>query len=235
MNLEQVAIVARKELNEIATNRGSLMSALIFAFLFAMTNLGSLGSGPSGEAVSIDWSVMYLSLLIGVFSGFLLCGTVFFREKQSGVIETLLCAPLNLRTIWLGKTIGVAIPSYLFALLSSGLLAGFAYSSFTVAAPSLLVIVHLLLVAPLFTAASIGIVGYIQLAMGMKENRLVTIGVLALLVGGLSASTGAVQQDASLVNALVPALLLVSAALIALSYLLSTRLNKEKIVTSIPE
>ncbi|WP_019176857.1 ABC transporter permease [Methanomassiliicoccus luminyensis] len=234
MNGEQVMFVARKELNEIATNKGSWISALGFSFLFALSNMGGFG-GVAGETVSIDWSIMYLSLFIGVFSGFVLCGSVFFREKQSGVIETLLCTPLNLRTIWLGKMLGVAIPSYLFALLSSGLLALFAYSSFTVAPLSLLVVLHLLVVAPLFTAAAIGIVGYIQLAMGMKENRLVSIGVFALLVGGLSASTAAVQQDASLVSAIVPVLLLASVALIAISYALSTRLNKEKIVTSIPD
>jgi ABC-2 type transport system permease protein len=193
------------------------------------------GAQP-GKAVSIDWYVMYLSLFIGVFSGFMLCGAVFFREKQSGVVETLLCTPLSLRSIWLGKVLGVALPSYLFALFSAGVLAILSVTVVgAVAAPSLLVMVHLIIVAPLFTAAAVGIVGYIQLAMGMRENRIVSMGIFILLIAGLSVSTGVVQEDSSMVNLVVLVLLAAAVLLLALSFLLSKRLNKEKIVTTIPD
>jgi ABC-2 type transport system permease protein len=237
MNVDHIMIVARKELKEIKLNKGTWISALFFALFFAATNIGSVTSGAQpGRAVSIDWYVMYLSLFIGVFSGFMLCGAVFFREKQSGVVETLLCTPLSLRSIWLGKVLGVALPSYLFALFSAGVLAVLSTLMVgAVAAPSLLVIVHLVLVTPLFTAAAVGIVGYIQLAMGMRENRIVSMGIFVLLIAGLSVSTGVVQENASLVNLVVLALLAVATVLFALSFLLSKRLNKEKIVTTIPD
>ncbi len=237
MNIDHIMIVARKELKEIRINKGTWISALFFALFFAVTNIGSVTAGAQpGKAVSIDWYVMYLSLFIGVFSGFMLCGAVFFREKQSGVVETLLCTPLSLRSIWLGKVLGVALPSYLFALFSAGVLVVLTTMSVgAVATPSLLVIVHLIVVTPLFIAASVGIIGYIQLAMGMRENRIVSMGIFILLIAGLSISTGVVQGDASLVNTVVVSLLAAAVLLFSLSFLLSKRLNKEKIVTSIPD
>jgi ABC-2 type transport system permease protein len=104
-----------------------------------------------------------------------------------------------------------------------------------IAAPSLIVIVHLLIVAPLFTAAAVGIVGYIQLAMGMKENRIISMLVFIMLIAGLTISTSVVQQDAAMVTTIVAALFLLAIFLLGLSFLLSNRLNKEKIVTSIPD
>ncbi len=237
MNIDHVLMVARKELKEIAKNKGSWISAVFFALFFAVTNIGSVvSSAQPGIPVSIDWYVIYLSLFIGVFSGFMLCGTVFFREKQSGVVETLLCTPLSLRSIWLGKVLGVALPSYILALFSAGVLTVLATLSVSaVAAPSLLVVLHLLVIAPLFTAAAVGIIGYIQLAMGMRENRIVSMGIFILLIAGLSVSTGVVQGNASLVNTVVLTLLVAAVLLFSLSFLLSKRLNKEKIVTTIPD
>ncbi len=237
MNLEQVGIVARKELRELAINKGTWISALLFGMLFTLTSLGTaISSAEPGGAISLDWPLIYLSMFVGVFAGFVLCGAVFFREKQSGVIETLLCTPLDLRSIWLGKVLGVAIPSYLMGLLSAGVLAALSiFSAGSVATPSLLTIFHLLVVAPLFISSAIGLVGYVQLAMGMKENRLISTGVFVLLIMGLSVSSGVVQEDATLVGQVVIALLMGAVVLLGLSYALSNRLDKEKIVTSIPD
>jgi ABC-2 type transport system permease protein len=237
VNLENVRIVMSKELKEIASNKQTFITPIIFSVLFAVTNLGSVTSASvPGQPVSIDWNIMYLSMFIGVFSSFIISGTVFFREKQSGVVETLLCTPLSMREIWLGKVIGVTIPSYLCALFSAGMLAVF--SSLVVssiATPSLLIVLHLIVVAPLFTAAAVGIVGYVQFAMGMRENRLISMGVFFLLIIGLSISTGIVQGDAGLIGTVVAVLFVAAAVLLGLAYVLSNRLNKEKIIVSIPD
>lgn len=237
MNMEQVGIVARKELKELAINKGTWVSALVFGMLVTLTNLSTvMATAEQGGVVSLDWPLIYLSMFAGVFAGFVLCGAVFFREKQSGVIETLLCTPLDLRSIWLGKVLGVAIPSYLMGLLSAGVLAVLSLSSAApIAAPSLLVLFHLLVVAPLFISAAIGLVGYVQLAMGMRENRLISMGVFFLLIVGLMVSSGIIQEDSTLMGQVVIALFAGAVALLAISFVLSKRLDKEKIVTSIPD
>jgi ABC-2 type transport system permease protein len=236
MNLEQAGIVARKELRELAINKGTWISALVFGLLFTLTSLGTVTTtAEQGGTVSLDWPLIYLSMFVGVFAGFVLCGAVFFREKQSGVIETLLCTPLDLRSIWLGKVLGVAIPSYLLGLLSAGVLAALSLSVASVAVPSLLVLFHLVIVAPLFISSAIGLVGYVQLAMGMRENRMISMGIFVLLIMGLSVSSGVVQENAALVGEVVVSLLLGAVLLLALSFVLSNRLDKERIVTSIPD
>ncbi|MDW5563625.1 MAG: ABC transporter permease [Methanomassiliicoccus sp.] len=237
MNFDQISIVTRKELKELATNKGTWISALVFGLLFTMTSLSTVMADAEQDGVaSIDWPVIYLSMFVGVFAGFVICGTVFFREKQSGVIETLLCTPLDLRTIWLGKVLGVALPSYLLGLLSAGVLAVLSFASVgAVAMPSLLTVFHLAVVAPLFIASAIGLVGYVQLAMGMRENRIISMGVFFLLIAGLSVSSGLVQENGALVTQIVLALLVGGALLFVLSFVLSNRLDKEKIVTSIPD
>jgi ABC-2 type transport system permease protein len=158
------------------------------------------------------------------------------REKRSGVIETLLCTPLDLRSIWLGKVVGVAVPAYLLGLLSAGalvLVTGLWVGP--VGEPSALVFFHLLVVYPVFILAAVGLVGYVQLAMGMRENRLASMGIFVLLIVGLSLSSGLVRQDTGMVDQVVIALLAVGVALFGLSFILSERLDKEKIVTSIPD
>jgi ABC-2 type transport system permease protein len=121
-------------------------------------------------------------------------------------------------------------------LLSAGVLAVLSLSSAApVAAPSLLVLFHLLVVAPLFISSAIGMVGYVQLAMGMRENRLISMGVFFLLIIGLTVSSGIIQEDSTLIGQVVIALFVGAVALLALSFVLSKRLDKEKIVTSIPD
>jgi len=235
MSREEVFIIARKEIKEIVLNKGSWTSALLLAVFFSVTNVASVMS-QEGGSVGIDGTLVYISMFIGVFTGFLLCGAVFYREKQSGVIETLLSTPLNLRTIWLGKVVGVTVPAYMMALISVGLISGLMIATGADIRPlQPLTVVHLAMSAPLLTAASIGLVGYVQLALGMRENRLINFGVFALLIVGLTTSSGAVSSDLGLLQAVVLGVLLVSAGLLALVYGLTSRLRKEKIITAIPD
>jgi ABC-2 type transport system permease protein len=236
MNLGNMGIIARKELRDLFMNKGTWISALLFALLFMITNLGSVPpAGPDGLTV-VDWPIIYLSLFVGVFCAFVLCGSVFFREKQSGVVETLLCTPLDLRSIWLGKVAGVAVPAYLLGLLSAaGLFLSTKMVIGSIAALSPIAWVHLIVVCPLFILAATGLIGYVQLAMGMKENRLISMGVFLLLIVGLSLSSGLVQEDPGMMGQVVLGLLAFGLVLFSISFGLSKRLNKERIVTSIPD
>ena len=150
-----VLIVARKELHEMLLNKWTLVSAAIFAMLFGLVS-GAVTTVP-GQPASLDGHILYLAPFIGAFTGFILCGAVFFREKQSGVVETLLCTPLDLRSIWMGKVIGVTVPAFMMSLLAVIVSYGFSIITYgAVSAPSLIIIVHVLVVTPIFTAAAIG-------------------------------------------------------------------------------
>lgn len=232
--IDGILIVARKELREMFLNKWTLISASIFAMLFGL--MSGAVTATAGEPVSLDGNILYLAPFIGAFTGFILCGAVFFREKQSGVIETLLCTPLDLRSIWLGKVIGVAVPAYIMSLLA--VLISYIFASITyvgVVAPSFIILVHVLVVTPIFTAAAIGIVGYIQLALGMRENRIVNLLVFVGLFAGLSTLNTIAVNNTELIFQSVLAMLLLSTAILVGASGLASRLNKEKIVTTIPD
>ncbi len=236
MNWEGVSIVARKELKEIVSNKGNYISILLLPIFFSFIYILRLFSIGEGQALVLDGILLNVSLLIGAFAGFTLCGAVFYREKQSGVIETLLCTPLNIRTIWMGKVMGVTIPAYFLVLVAVGIISIFALISGMVIQPvQPITIVNLALVAPLFTAAAIGLMGYVQLALGMRENRLINFGVFFVLILGLSISSGLVMEDLSLLGPAVTGVFIASAGLLALASYLSGRVKNEKIITTIPD
>ena len=69
----------------------------------------------------------------------------------------------------------------------------------------------------------------------MRENRLISMGVFFLLIAGLMVSSGIIQEDSTLMGQVVIALFAGAVVLLAISFVLSKRLDKEKIVTSIPD
>ena len=88
--IDQVMTNARKELREIATNRGLLFSGVFFAGWFSlMTGMGVTGEDIS-VATELDNSLFYMGALIGLFVGYIYSGQTYLREKQTGIVETLL-------------------------------------------------------------------------------------------------------------------------------------------------
>ena len=173
MNWNQVKIVAVKEMREITSSKGTIISTVFFALWFGLLN-GQTAAGTTSETLSKQ--LFFMAPMLGALMGYLLTGTVFSNEKKDGVIETLLCTPLDLRTIWLGKLIGVSIVAYLASLISITfviLLASTAASALLL--PSLIIVVQIIVTVPLFTAAVVGLIGYSQLLLGMKENTVIGI------------------------------------------------------------
>ena len=127
--MNPIWVVAKKEMRLIAKNRSLIMSIVLFMGVFGgLTSFGAIMSVVEGDAETIvatlDSLMMYLVLMLGVFSGYFLSSQAFLGEKTGGTIETLLCSPLPLRDIWLGKVIGVMIPSYAIGLLVAAALGG---------------------------------------------------------------------------------------------------------------
>ncbi len=226
MRLDNMLVVAKKELKDLGSNRGTLISTAFLALFFGASN------AMTATKASFDGLALYLGPFVGIMAGLFLAGSVFFREKQTGVIETLLCTPLDLRSIWLGKVLGVSLPAYLLSLFSIALVATVLPGPHTLTVATLVILAG---VVPLLIASSVGIVGFIQLALGMRENRILTFVVFIFLFAGLSTVGQIAIADQSGVWMGIAALLIVSLILLGVSILLSNRLNKEKIITSIPD
>jgi len=221
-SMNMAMVVARKEMKNIVKNKGLLFGSVWMG--------GSLGIIFSSQALSLDNSVFSVALLAGVLVGYMFSGRVFLREKRERIIETLLCTPLSLKSIWFGKVVGVTIPAYLVSLLTVALIT--IVSNITLHSllfPSVVILVHAFVVVPVFIASVISLMGFCQFWFGMRENKI--IGYLVML-GSLPViflyNTG---LDVSWVE--VAVLLIVSVLLLAITAYLSRYLSKEKIVTTI--
>ena len=230
-SMNMVMVVARKELKGIVKNKGLLFGSVWMG--------GSFGVVFSSQANSLDNSIFSMALLAGVLVGYMFSGQVFFREKRERIIETLLCTPLSLKSIWFGKVVGTTIPAYLISLLTVALVAIVSnIMSNSLLFPSDAIFIHILVAVPVFIASAISLMGFCQFLFGMRENRivgyLVVLGLLPFIfpnvVGGL------VRGNMSLVVSWVEVAVLlgVSVLLLALTTCLSRYMSKEKIVTTIP-
>ena len=232
MNWTQVKIVAVKEMREITSSKGTIISTIFFALWFGLLN-GQAAEGVTSDSLSKQ--LFFMAPMLGALMGYLLTGTVFSNEKKDGVIETLLCTPLDLRTIWLGKLIGVSVVAYLASLISITfvvLLASLTATALLV--PSLVILVHIVVTVPLFTAAVVGLIGYSQLLLGMKENTVIGIFTFLGLFIGLSVAGGLVAGSGSITPPMLFIMFLVAAALLTFTFYLARFLSKEKVITTIP-
>ena len=193
--MSSVDIILRKELRELLAARATLVTGIVMALFFGVMYSLRLGAAvaPSLEQ-SLGSLLFFLTTTLGVFMGYTFSSQVFLREKMDGVIETLLCSPVTLREIWLGKTMAVTLVATVLAIASgvlTAVVASLRTGSLTL--PEAAVVFHVIVVLPMIVACLVGGLGFAQLLLGMKENRIVGfvlfIPIFAALYGiGYSAS-----------------------------------------------
>ena len=239
--MNPILVVAKKEMRLIAKNRSLIMSIVLFMGVFGgITSLGAIMSIVEGNGETIvsalDSLMMYLVLMLGVFSGYFLSSQAFLGEKTGGTIETLLCSPLPLRDIWLGKVIGVMIPSYAIALLvASALVVLSNMAAEFLVLPSVVMILFVFFVVPVYIACAIGILGFVQLLLGMKENQIINIVLVVGFIAVISVFDSLVAEGVVVMSALVVGMMFILGIILLGGIGYMTRiLNREKIVTTLP-
>ncbi len=230
--MNRILIVSLKEIRQILKSRNVLMSAIVFVVVFGgISSLSTLSSGTIG---SLDSLVFTLVPVLGIFLGYLLSSQAFLREKQGGVIETLLCCPLSLREIWIGKVVGVTIPAYGITLIAAVLILSFANAlSAVTRIPGLPVIAHLFTTVPLFIAATVGLLGFAQLLLGLRENQILNFAIIFVLIFLLTLSQGILGPGFSISWIVVGGTLAIAVLLLVATAWLTRFLSKERIVTTI--
>ena len=228
-------VIAGREMRLALRNRSVLISALIFAVWFPAVSALGIAAGAGEDPAAVAGGIAAITLPVGILMGYLFCADAFLREKRDGTIETLLCTPVSLRRLWEGKAVGVAIPAYLMMLFSAVVTAVVVtrFTGASIAAEPLL-LVHFVVVAPVWIVAAAGFIGAAQLALGMRENQILgfvfIFGFIFLIAGlqgvvsggpGISAVTEAVLAAAGL-------------ALLALARFIARKVTKERIVRTIP-
>ncbi len=212
--------VARKELLELRSNRRVLISIILFAMVFAWIN--------SSVFSELQW--MLFSTLIGMYASFSLSGQAFNQEKMSGTLETQFCGPVEVRDLWAGKILGTLIPavliSYAAAVLSTFLIMSRG-SSAIIGMPAM---AYVVVVLPAMVASFIGLAGFIQLNFEARITRLLSIGIMVLIISMLTAATTLAQEGGTVSWSSIALLAVIAAGLLSLPALLVNRLSKERII-----
>ncbi len=229
--MNKIFIIAGKEIKELLTTRTILVMSILFPVIFGISG-GAFGGQRT--AASLDGSIFFLSITVAVFMAYSSTAQIFLVEKSIGVIETLMCTPVTLRQIWLGKTLAATVPSYLsgvlaavFVVVSQGI------TGRALMLPGAIVIAHVFIVVPALVMPFIGLVGFGQLLLGMRENRLLNLVLFIPVFAALYASGYTLGGRLTISWVYPVALFAASILLTGLTFLLSRFLSKERITTTI--
>jgi ABC-2 type transport system permease protein len=220
-------IVARRELLALARARSVVAAGTLVGLIVGgMPVFTAIVTGSGSAGVYLQAPVL------GVFLGYLFAQQAFLREKQDGTIETVLSSPLTLTSLWAGKVIGCAGTAALIALVCTGgaLVAGALAADVPVPLSAGLV-VHLFVLVPLVTAVGVGLLGLIQLLLGLRENQILNLGLVMGLIALLSIGQVIVGEVPS--PEAEGAAVLAMAVVLALLYRLAGRVDRERIVRTI--
>jgi len=234
--MRKVLLVARREYRDLTGQRWIIVAGVLITGWFSVMSALKLSKAAvadlSGEYNS---SLFFLFVTMGIFVGYLFSGQAFLREKLDGVIETLMAAPVSLRALWLGKAIGVSLPAYLVMLAGAVVFTGVAQvvAPATVL-PSLPVLIHVFVGVPTFILAAVGLLGFAQLLLGMRENHIVNLTVFFLLFFGIAFTQTVLPNPGGVSWTQLGVLLGFGVFLLALTGWLSKYLSRERIVRTIP-
>ncbi len=215
--------VTVKELRQLMAARSMLPVGILAAVFFSLVLSG-------GAAESLGRMPLLVPMLVGLSLGYHGSSQVFLREKTDFVIETLLCSPVSLRVLWLGKTLAVTVFGGAFAL-GVGMLAVFlAFVGTGVPLlPDAPAVLFLVLVVPLLVGCMVGARGYVQLLLGARESHLASLGMLMAVVFLLGPS----GLEAALTAWSVLTMGLIASAVLSALAWCSRFLSVERIVTSL--
>ncbi len=231
--MHKVIVVFRKELKELLANRTTILFNLVFAVVFAVIYSQQIVNAKAGNG-SVDGAIFYLSLAIALFTAYMSTGQIFMLEKRDGVIETLMCAPVTLRQIWLGKTLAGLAPSWLTALLAALLLIIIpGVQTRHLITPDISTIFHIIFTVPVFIAAFTGLLGCGQLFLGMRENRLLNFVLFAPAFAVLYGSGFLLMKGINVSWIYTGLVFSGSLLLFGLAVLLAGFLSRERIVTTL--
>ena len=220
MKINHVVIITVKEVKETLKDRSLLSSSfsiLLLIVLLSITRFKHL-------TFNMESYITYIALVIGFIVGFGLSSR-FIKEKQEGVIETLLCTPLTLSELWLGKVIGLTILSYTITLISVIAISVIKKCNLTE-----VMTVFTFMVLPVLIASAIGLLGFLYYILGMRQIQLLNYMVFLLLFAIVFMVSGRLTLATWWSNWIMLALSLIVLSLIAY---LTTRLSKERIITTL--
>ncbi|MFP3905037.1 MAG: ABC transporter permease [Armatimonadota bacterium] len=236
MKLRHVYQIARREFLDILSNKSTVIAGLLFTSWFSVYHGFALGQTEAAKVQgSYEASILAMTAMVAVFVGYIYSGQAFLFEKTEGIIETLMSTPIRLRSLWVGKALGIALPAWICSLIFGVAFTflGRHYAGVALA-PDLPMILHLLVVVPLFTVAAVGMIGLWQLVLGMRENQVVNLLCFLVLFFAIFFSRTILEQGIATSWQAAVSLFVMALGFGGFTVFLSRFLSKERIVRTIP-
>jgi len=179
VNYNAVWILAKRELLSFWRNKSRVISSLaqgiLFLFVFGAgfqaINIEINGISVDSRAFTASGIAAMVILFTGIFGGMSI-----FRDKMFGFMKELLVAPVNRKTLMLGRTVGIALQTMLQVMIMIGLGVAFGYFGYD---PNL--IWRVMLILPVAFLASLGIVG-IGLTISTRLRDMQSFGLIQTFI-----------------------------------------------------
>ncbi len=241
----KIFIIARKDIKE-AFHSKSTYVYIIFLCLFTSPYYGILKEGLGNlsrqGATTVELQLYSQALLnitmatLPMVLAMLFCSIFslysILMDKTKRTLESMLATPVSLRQIWIGKSMAVALPSVIIALLVSFLALLVLNQTVVIPAvgrlivPGILSLVNGLVVIPVMAFFVVSIVNFLQLTMvnPRTANLVFPVIFMGLFIGTITRLSK--PWDYTLIY------LLVTLFLVIITLVLSRFLTKDRVILS---
>jgi ABC-2 type transport system permease protein len=246
--MTEILVIVKKDLRELFRGRAFLISIaiaafLVFAFITAIReNLAPFEQQgvPVTEAASylqplVGATVFFLCLMLMMLFGMYINSYTLVIEKTKRSLESLLCTPISIRQLWIGKSLAMFIPSVIlgFAFTGSAFCVMNAYIVLPAVgrwfAPGAAPLVATLVAVPLFVLVLSFLFTLLQLVLA--NIRWVTGIFMGVIFGAEFGLTSSLRLTAASWSIVYVSLGIV--VILAVAVFLSSRLlTKERIILS---
>lgn len=231
--IRMLRIIFSMQLKELIKEKRILMMAaiagLIMIYLPYKVFL-RIGDTDVFHRTAVDFYLIFYSLITVLILTYAGNYSVFLREKADKTLHCLLSTPLNIRVIWLGKTLALLALGYSLSLLSSFifvLIANKLLRIDTIIAPSPYGYVSIFIFNPVICFSIIGILG-IMTFLSRDELKIRYGSLLFIFALLYFLRPDAISIDLSLIRFHI----LISAFLIGLTLIGLKFLKNERVVLS---
>ena len=231
--MDGVLAIVRKDLKELFREGRMLFMFAMTGFIILSLPLEQVDSLTARQPVLIqvllDLFVVYYSILVVLFISYAAVYRIFYREKNSASLASLLATPLSIRQIWAGKTLAVFLSGYGLAFVLIVVATGYLNYMHPGAMiwPSGYALIGFLVVDPILMFLLIGTLGLFYLLI--KDEMKARVGFFILIF-----ATFYLARMASLPTGWTALgyILLVAAAFAVLLLALMPLLNNERVIMS---
>jgi ABC-2 type transport system permease protein len=236
----KIWVIAKKDIGEAFRSRSTYFVVIIMIVLTAiyiMSYTETVKDYNKQQAITysrifLDSLAYIMPMMFSIFVCSVFANYSVIVDKAKRNIESLMATPVNIKQIWLGKSLAVTLPSLIVGI-TIAVLSYLVMNIWFVTPktgifmiPNIWAIVSALLFVPVLLFAIVSIVTYIQLVVtNPRIGNFVFSGIFFLLLIGVNTLSGA-----GLSFALIYLGVIIVCTVI--SYILSFSLTKEKVLLS---